>query len=171
MRRGEPRLTKTRYVDGLRCPRKLWLSHHEPLPHEAVEPYSAIDVGIRIGREARKLFPGGVLVANPPWEHAVAVAKTEELMADPGVPAIFEAAFEDGGVRIRVDILERLAPDAWGIREVKASGSVDEAKGHLDDLAVQLLVLRSHYINIRSVELVHVDTGYMGAGAYSIKGQ
>ena len=43
---------------------------------------------------ARLLFPGGVLVAEKPWEHATAAARTAALMADRSVPAIFEAAFE-----------------------------------------------------------------------------
>jgi hypothetical protein len=35
--------------------------------------------------------------------------------------AIFEAAFEYEDIRIRVDVLERLAPGTWGLREVKRS--------------------------------------------------
>jgi len=35
--------------------------------------------------------------------------RTAALMADTHVPAIFEAAFEYDGIRIRVDMLERLA--------------------------------------------------------------
>jgi hypothetical protein len=57
---------------------------------------------------AHLLFPGGVLVEEQPWEHASAVARTAALMADPAVPAIFEAAFEHSRVRVRVDVLERL---------------------------------------------------------------
>ena len=48
------------------------------------------------------LFPGGVLVEEKPWEHDAAEARTAALMADRSVPAIFEAAFEHTGVRIRV---------------------------------------------------------------------
>ena len=46
-----------------------------------------------------------------------AVTRTAALMADRSVPAIFEAAFEHSGVRIRVDILERLLRGYWGLRE------------------------------------------------------
>ncbi len=42
-------------------------------------------------------------------------------MVDAGVPAVFEAAFEYDGIRIRVDVLEHLAREDWGLREVKSS--------------------------------------------------
>jgi hypothetical protein len=35
-------------------------------------------------------------------------------MTDERVPAIFEGAFQFDGVRVRVDVLERLANGAWG---------------------------------------------------------
>ena len=75
-------LTKSRYVAGLQCLRRLWLNVHEPLERQEPEPGTALDVGIEVGRMARLLFPGGVLVAQEPWEHAAAVSRTAELMAD-----------------------------------------------------------------------------------------
>ena len=77
------------------------------------------DIGREIGRKAHLLFPGGIEIAEQPWEHAQAAARTAALMADAAVPAIFEAAFEYDGIRIRVDVLERLTLGAWGLREVK----------------------------------------------------
>jgi len=55
-------LTKSRYVDGLWCTRKLWRGVHQPAPEAAVRPFSPIDLGNRVGRGARILFPGGVEV-------------------------------------------------------------------------------------------------------------
>jgi hypothetical protein len=34
-------------------------------------------------------------------------------MSDERVPAIFEAAFEDNNIRVRVDVVERLADGTW----------------------------------------------------------
>ena len=93
-----------------------------------------------------------------------AVARTRALLADPAVPAIFEAAFEYAGVRIRADVLERLPGGGFGLREVKASASVKPE--HLDDCAVQLHVLEGCGLRIASVELVHVNRDYVrDAGA------
>jgi hypothetical protein len=87
-------LTKSRYMAGLQCPRRLWLLVHEPPPYEEPAPGTPLANGQDIGRKAHLLFPGGVEITEEPWEHAQAAARTAALMADAGVPAIFEAAFE-----------------------------------------------------------------------------
>ena len=83
------------------------------------------DQGHEVGRLAHGLFPGGVLVTEEPWQHGEAIERTRALLADPSVPAIFEAAFEHDGVRIRADVLERLAGGGFGLREVKASSRAE----------------------------------------------
>ena len=133
-------LTKSRYVAGLQCLRRLWLQVHEPLPYEEPAPGSPMDIGQEIGRKAHLLFPGGALIDEEPWEHKEAVARTNALMIDAGVPAIFEAAFEFDGIRIRVDVLERLAQGNWGLREVKSSTSPKDY--YFDDIALQAYVLK-----------------------------
>ena len=153
-------LTKSRYVDGLRCPKKLWYGTHEPLPKTDPKPFSALDVGIRVGKGAHQLFPDGVEIMEEPWEHAQAVAKTNVLITNSEIPAIFEAAFEYENIRIRVDVLERLVNGQWGIREVKSSTSVKEEKFHIDDVAVQLYVVRGSGLDVTSVELIHVNSEF-----------
>lgn len=154
-----PYLTKSRYLDGLRCEKKLWLGWHKSLPREDAPPFSALDVGMRVGRHVQALFPGGVAVDEEPWDHERARAATRSLMAG-DAPALFEAAFEFERVRIRVDVLERLG-DGWGLREVKSSTSANEAAGHHDDLAIQLYVLEGSGLDVKSVELIHIDNTYV----------
>jgi len=155
-------LTKSRYTAGLQCLRRLWLLVHEPQEYEEPPSGSPMAAGHEIGRHAHKLFPGDVLVAEEPWQHSKAVARTAALMADITVPAIFEAAFAHDDVRIRVDVLER-CPDGWGLREVKSSTRVKDH--HLDDVALQAHVLAQAGVPVRSAEVLHVDNAYMrGAG-------
>src|SRR5262249_47962476 len=85
--------------------------------------------------------------------------RTAALMANCSVPAIFEAAFEHSGVRVRVDILERLPRGYWGMREVKSSGEVKEY--HYHDVAVQLHVLRNAGVRVSSIEILHVNKRYV----------
>jgi hypothetical protein len=152
-------LTKSRYIAGLQCPRRLWLVVHEPAPYEDPAPGSPMDIGQEIGTKAHLLFPGGVLITEEPWQHTEAVARTAALMDDARVPAIFEAAFEHDGTRIRVDVMERLAFGAWGLREVKSSSGLKDH--YLDDIALQAFVLRGAGITVSSIELLHVNTAYV----------
>src|SRR5215470_11610411 len=133
-RGGKPYLNKNRYVQGLQCPKRLWLACNDPEPRIEPAPGTPMAVGIEVGIAARRFVPGGALVSDPAYRHAEAIARTTALMNDPTVPAIFEAAFEFDGIRIRVDILER-RHKGWRLREVKSTTKVKSE--HLDDLAVQ----------------------------------
>jgi len=119
-------LSKSKYLAGCQRPKRLWLACFSPeLAAEQDASFAArLEVGTEIGRHARALFPGGVLVDEEAWQHGEAVARTQDLLVDPAVPAIFEAAFMHAGVRIRVDVLERLPGGAWGLREVKSGASM-----------------------------------------------
>ena len=152
-------LTKSRYMAGLQCTRRLWLLVHEPAAYEDPAPGSPLDAGHQTGRKAHLLFPGGILVGEEPWQHAAAVRRTAVLMADLAVPAVFEAAFEHDGIRIRVDVLERLGDGSWGLREVKSSASMKSH--HAEDLALQAFVLAGAGVPVSSIELIHIDTAYV----------
>jgi hypothetical protein len=153
-----PYLTKSRYMNGLSCHKMLWLGWHAPLPYSEPEHGSPQEVGVVVGQYAQLLFPSGVLVDEEPWEHELAVERTRDLMADPNVTAIFEAAYEFGDIRIRADIMERLTDDKWGLREVKSSSRVKHS--YVDDVGVQLYVLQGLGIDVPSVELIHINTAY-----------
>jgi hypothetical protein len=154
-------LSKSKYIAGLQCPRRLWLACHEPdLAGYQPDALSArFDEGDEIGRRARDLFADGVLVDEAPWQHGEAVERTRRLLADPQVGAIFEAAFEHAGVRVRVDVLERLADGAWGLREVKSGTHVKDV--YLHDVTLQRFVVEGAGLHLDSVELMHVDPDYV----------
>jgi hypothetical protein len=159
-----PHLSKSRYLFGLQCERRLWLTVHTP--DDATPPddrqQHIFEMGNEVGVAAHALMPGGVLVET--LDHAIAVEETRSLMDDESVPAIFEAAFEYEGVRIRVDLLERRGAGRsgpiWGLREVKSSTSV-KRKQHLPDLAIQKWVLDGCGLPVDSAELVHVNRDFV----------
>lgn len=157
-----PHLTKSRYLSGLQCHRRLWLATHAP---ELASPRSdatehILRMGTEVGRAAHALFPGGLLISSQASDHADAIEQTHAAMNDPSIPAIFEAAFEFAEVRIRVDILERLENDAWGLREVKSASSFKPDQ-HGPDLAIQRWVLEQLGIDVVSVQLVHVNSAFV----------
>ena len=154
-----PYLTKSRFVAGLNCHKRLWLSFHEPAPYIEPEPGSIQAIGTEFGILAQNLFTEGVLVDQKPWEHAQAVQRTRDLMADPNVPAIFEGAFEHSGLRIRADLIERLENDNWALYEVKSSKQPKES--HYWDLAVQAHVMSGAGLNVAKTVLIHVNGEYV----------
>lgn len=161
----EPHLSKSLYLSALQCDRRLWFDINTP---EKATPVTESQrhifrMGTEVGRAAHHLFPGGLLVDAPAWDHAAALRQTRDAMAEETVPALFEAAFEYEGVRIRVDILERLgAADEgrWGIREVKSSSKV-KPEQHLPDLAIQKWVVEKCGVDVQSAELIHVSKRFV----------
>lgn len=150
------RLSKNRILDGIQCPRLLWLRIHEPNAPEfvpGIREQSLFDAGREVGERARALFPNGVLV-NVERQHLErAVARTRRLVARGDVP-IFEASFTAGGVFVAIDILEP-SPEGWIIHEVKATTSAKPH--HIVDLAVQVHVLRAAGLHVASTRLVFLD--------------
>jgi len=158
-----PFLSKSKFTAGIQCLRRLWLEVDRPELAPPLDPVTAalFATGTRVGELARQCFPGGALVENAYYEHDQATARTAELLRDPGVPAIFEAAFTREGVRIRVDVLRR-STSGWQLVEVKSSSSLKAE--HIPDLAIQHYVLAGCGVKPESDHLMHVDTGYVYDG-------
>jgi hypothetical protein len=164
-----PRLSKSKFLSGLQCHKRLYLEMRHP---ELAEPLdlstqAIFAMGTEIGILAQRRFPGGVLVAPTLRPREAAVALTAKLLQDPDVPAIFEGAFEHEGVIVRVDILERVLGTeenrpAWRLIEVKSSTRVKEV--HLNDLAIQRHVLIGAGLDLAGTCLMHIDTGYFYEG-------
>ena len=164
-----PRLSKSKYLSGLQCHKRLYLEIHHPAlatPPDA-STRAILDMGTDVGEWARRRFNGGRLVEAGYRQTEAALTQTAALMADLTVPAIFEAAIQADGVLIRVDILERLPPGqadqpTWRLVEVKSSTKVKDV--HLDDLSLQQHVLAQAGIQVAASALMRINTGYVYAG-------
>lgn len=162
-------LSKSRYLSGLQCALKLWYDGHGRAYASEITASAQhlFDVGKEVGELARQRHPGGVEVTADHLHHEDGVAKTGALMADPSVPAIFEAAFTIGSVRTRVDILARNGSSAWDLIEVKSTLAVKDP--HIDDVAIQYWVLTEAGLKVRNagVLTLNKDHIYRG-GAYDV---
>jgi hypothetical protein len=164
-----PRLSKSKFLSGLQCHKRLYLEIHQPTlatPPDA-SMQAILDMGTEIGILAQRRFRGGVLVKSGFREREAAIAETAALLQDCLTPAIFEGAFEYDGVLVRVDILERVRNDAgesssWRLIEVKSSARVKNV--HLDDLSVQSHVVQGVGLRLDATCLMHIDTGYLYRG-------
>lgn len=162
--RPSPPLSKSRFIAGLQCPLRLWhLCYSRQLASPVSPAQQAIfEVGHEVGRLATSLYPGGVLVKEGHFQHDKAVESTRTAIEDSGVPAIYEAAFVHEGVRVRVDILERLSTGRWNLIEVKSSTSVKQA--HLPDVAVQRYVVQGSGQTIQQCGILHLNNQYVYQG-------
>jgi hypothetical protein len=157
------RLSKSRFVAGLQCLKRLYLEVHRP--ELAGEPdaqsMAVFEQGHEVGRWAQKAFPGGVLIEAAPEEMGKALQQTVQAVADKQRPAIFEATFTLDNILARVDILERLPGNKWRLIEVKSSTSLKNY--YLYDVAIQRLILEG--LGIKAVPcLMHLNREYVYDG-------
>lgn len=162
-------LSKTSYIRGLQCSKSLFLYRFYPQKRDPVSPerQAQFNRGNDIGLRARDLFPGGVdATAGLTKRFEEAPDRTQELMKNPEIPAIYEAAFRFEGILIFVDILERHG-NSWRAYEVKSSLRVSHV--HYNDAALQYFVLHHCGIAVESFSLIHIDGYYVRRGAVNLQ--
>ena len=174
------RLSKSRFIAGRRCQRRLWMLVNQPEAARGQTPAEEhrMQVGIEFGRIVTELFPGGVEI-TPDHRHPQQAldATTAELCGS--APALFEAAFLHRGVLVRTDILKRSesSPNVWHLIEAKsASNSASDLAArkrkvtrYLDDLALQLFVLEGPGLEVASVSLAWINSAYRRRGAFDLE--
>ena len=71
-------LSKSKYLAGLQCQKRLWLSCREPSLRAEPDAgtLAMLEMGDEVGERAHLLFPGGVLVAEEYTELALRTLHT-----------------------------------------------------------------------------------------------
>ncbi len=150
-----PWLTKSRYVSGRQCTRRLHLEAYAPELRTPITPAQErlFAQGREVGERARtELYPGGVSAeASKPWE---GVRLTNSLLAH-GTPIIYEAAFLTGNIYAKVDVLKVVGPKEVEVIEVK--GGLSEKGDYLYDLAFQCHVVQQAGYRVRAARLVYLN--------------
>ena len=153
-------LSKSRYLNGLKCPKLLWLSTNEP--EQISEPDTTtqylFDQGHLVGELAKRIFPEGFDV---PFENfAGNIAMTKKLLEQR--KPLFEAGVLSNRIYSRIDILNPINEDEWEIIEVKSSTSVKEVNLH--DVSFQKLCCVKAGLKIRNCKLAYIDNQYVKNG-------
>ena len=166
-----PLLSKSRFQYGLQCLKRLYLECYHRELADPVDPgrQAIFDVGTSVGEVARRRFPNGRFVEEDYTQHDRAVETTIELMADDGIPSIYEAAFTFEGIRIRVDALWRNGGEGFDLVEVKSTTRVK--KEHISDVAIQVYAVEGAGIPIGKAYLMHLNRDYMYPGGDHDLGQ
>lgn len=149
-------LTKSLFLAGRQCQKRLWLQLNRPDLAKArtTAEQARISTGQILGNLAHELFESGVLVETATYDPVLAAETTRQLIGG-GAPTLFEAAFLVDGLFARCDVLAKREGE-WHIVEVKSSTRVKDQ--HYEDLAFQCVVLGRAGILVEKCFVCHVNS-------------
>ena len=158
------RISKSQFMMGLQCPKKLWLYNFRRNLLPPVDPAKQrlFDEGHAVDEVSRGYFKGGKLVAFDYRQLSHALKHTSWLMNEDGAKLIYEGAFAAAGVLIRCDMLKKNPDGSWDLIEVKSSTDVKEE--HIPDVAIQRYVLEAAGVKVRKTWLMHINREYVRNG-------
>jgi len=150
------RLSKSKYLSGLQCQKRLWLEIHKPYlaPPPPPGQQKIFDQGTMVGELATEEFPDGVLIEADYLNIPEAIKQTKEALEN-FVDVIFEGCFVFEDVLVRPDIILRNDLGNWNMIEVKSSTGVKEVNIH--DVTVQTWVLQGCGLDVKQVFLKHIN--------------
>jgi len=158
---AEPFISKTKYMEGLQCPKLLWYEYNrkEDLPEIDAGTQAVMDQGKKVGELAQTLFPEGIRIErdympDKQSEKSLEVARLRK--------PLFEAGFVHNRAYALVDILNPVAKDAWDLIEVKSSTKVKDE--YYSDVAFQKYTYEGAGLKIRKCYLMYVNNQYVRKG-------
>lgn len=162
-----PRLSKSKIISGLQCPKRLYLEiHHPELAEEDTSTEARFATGHAVGEVARQLHPGGHMI-----EHIknlpAALKSTSDLLQAKRSTLLYEAAFEHSGVLVRADIL-RQRTGTLHLTEVKSSTTVKDY--HLNDAAIQAWVISGAGHKLGSIKVACINSAFVYPGDNEYEG-
>jgi len=149
-------LTKTKVMSGLQCHKKLWFDIHSPIKKDS----HLFHIGNRFGEYARTHYGKGENLADVLNPEAAAT-KTSELILNPNVYSIYEAAFIQANILVRPDILLK-KNNFWEMVEIKASTSLKSE--HIRDATIQAYVLKSCGLTLKKIKIGHINSSFIYKG-------
>lgn len=160
------RLSKSRYVTGLQCPKILWMNEHMPEQFdESVRDEARLEEGNAVGDLAMGYYGDYVEVHFDPHGFEAMAERTRELL-DAGERVICEATFMHGDNFCMADIL--LVEDD-GVRVVEVKATTEVKDYHLDDASYQLWVIEECGLPVKSVGLMHLNSEYRREGEIDLQ--
>ncbi|MCX5750089.1 MAG: hypothetical protein NT099_00195 [Candidatus Saganbacteria bacterium] len=158
MSKPQPFLSKTKYVDGVKCLKLLWYEYNQ---RDLISPPNAalqaiFDQGVKVGELAQKLYPNGIKIERqqmPEKTHA------KTLEAAKLRRPLFEAGLIYGRTYALPDILVPVEGNAWDLIEVKSSTGVEDV--YLIDVAFQKYVYSGAGLKIRKCYLMYINNEYI----------
>lgn len=149
-------LTKSRFMAGLQCPKRLWNEVHAPLDEPLGESVALV-AGRAIDRVAQSMEPG--LVISRDDGLPAAIRATVERLGESPATVLYQPAFRHGRLAVIADVLRPGGRNRYDLVEVKSSTKVKDE--HVPDVAFQAMVLRSAGVGLRRVFIGHVNNAFV----------
>jgi len=166
-------ISKTSYIDGIKCPKFLWYKVHQPskIPPDTAIDRIRMDDGLLVGQKARELYPDGIRIERALDPEVMHKRSMEALKLR---KPLFEAGFVYKNGYALADILVPVGSGEWELYEVKASSSIDTKTancvvgGNLNyyyaDVAFQKYVYTGAGIKLRKSSIMHLNKDYIYDG-------
>lgn len=161
MAKQAPYISKSKYVDGLQCPKLLWYEYNrkDDIPPRSPDDQERMQQGIIVGELARGLYPDGIIIERAKDPKETHKRSQEQLKKR---KPLFEAGFTYKNGYALPDILVPTEKNAWDLIEVKSTkGLKDE---HLPDVTFQRYVYEGSGLKIGKCYLMHLNGGYVKKG-------
>jgi hypothetical protein len=154
-------ISKSKYLEGLKCLKLLWYDFHNPkiIPHPGPMTRAVFEEGEKIGILAQSLFPDGIFLGSGYDFKKVSDKSIASLAQN---KPLFEAGFLFRSTYAIADILAPACNGTWDIIEVKSSTDVKEE--HIPDVAFQKYVYEGAGLKINKCFLMHIDNTYIKNG-------
>ena len=156
-------LSKSTFMMGLQCPKRLWLYKNKPelRPEISASQQMVFTKGTNTGLLAQQLFSGGK-DATPVdyFSYPRAIRQTFDWISS-GEKIIYEAAFQYERVMAALDILVN-KKGKWHAYEVKSSTEVKEQ--FITDAALQYYVITNAGLPLADMSIIHLNNEYIKEG-------
>lgn len=157
-------LTKSKFLNGLQCPKLLWTRCNAPdsIPVPTQRMQVVFDTGHRVGELATKRFPGGHYFQED--DFLKNIQETRALLSAKAPRPIYEAGIKAGRLYARADILapSETIPGGWDVIEVKCGTDVKDV--YLQDIAFQRYCYEQAGVRIGRCFLMHINNQYVRQG-------
>jgi len=151
-------LTKSKFMNGLQCPRLLWFANQKKLPEIALSDKHKFAQGHEFEVYVHKLFPDGIKLEES--DFIGNINQTKELIEQR--KTIFEAGLKFGDYYVRCDILKPNDDGSWDLIEIKSSSSVKPV--HFPDLAFQKFVCEKLGLTISNCFVYFINKEFVKNG-------
>ena len=150
-------LTKSKFMNGLQCPKLLWRANQKTLPEVTLSDKHKFAQGHDFERYVKMLYPEGIELGDLNFkDNLEATTKAVE-----DRKTIFEAGFQVGDFFVRSDLLIPVS-DGWDLCEIKSSSEVKPV--HFPDLAFQKFVLEKAGLSIKKCFVIYINKEYQKNG-------